>query len=400
MFKIGKVLVLSVVIVSLASAAFATTSRVIGLASAAPYINDDSDVFRWYGTVNSYGDMVMAEAGQATVGFALGDLSTAYQALGFLKTLGKDGGMGTVGIHLLYNSIEDGSFFAFNPLGTPGLEGTNATPTTKFVLQYGNDIGEVVAIGITLAISSSSVETTAGGTNDIKYYAFGAGARGDLGEKMYWDAALTFGTAGGDTLGGFDPGSAFDFAGRLFWEWQEDLTLVPYLDFNTWNFAYTNIAATSGLKKSSDVTLGLSFDWDVNTNNMLIFATEVEFATFEPSKVAAGDQSKLSFTNLPKFYVALESDITSWLTTRVGASKEMQKEEITDAAGDKTTTTAPTTPGGDFEWSLGAGLHIGEWDVDLVFSHELPFRLGYWLTGWGVGDIDPPVGRVSGTYRF
>jgi hypothetical protein len=68
--------------------------------------------------------------------------------------------------------------------------------------------------------------------------------------------------------------------------------------------------------------------------------------------------------------------------------------------GDQFIATGPSSTGGDFDWSLGGGFHLGEWDIDAVFSHELPFRLGYWLTGWGVGDIDPPVGRVSGTYRF
>lgn len=399
MFKIGKMFLLSVVIVSLASAAFATTSRVIALASAAPYMNDDSDVFRWFGTVTSYGDMVMAEAGQATTGFVFGDLSTQSQGLGFTKTAGKDGWLGTFGIFLLYNSVDDQSFFNFSQLGTPGAEGTNATPTTKFVLEYGNELQDILNYGLMLTVSSTMVETTAGGKNDITYLQFGGGVRGDIGDNTYYDAVISFGTAGGDTLGGFDKGTSFDFAARAFHEVQEDLTLVPYFDWNTFDYAYTNIAATSGLK-SSDITLGLSLDWDVNTNNMLIFATEIEFGSFKPSKVASGDQSELKFTNLPKFYIALESDLTSWLTTRVGASKEMQKEEDTDAAGDKTTTTGPVTPGDDFEWSLGAGFHVGEWDIDLVFSHEIPFRLGYWLTGWGVGDVDPPVGRVSGTYRF
>jgi hypothetical protein len=400
MFKISKVLILSVVVISLASAAFATTSRVIGLAGAAPYINDDSDVFRWFGTISSYNNMVMAEAGQVSPGVVFGDLSTDYQGLGFTKSLGQDAWLGTWGIFLLYNSVDDMSFFAFNPLGTPGAEGTVPTPTTKFVLQWGNEVEDVLSYGLTFTASNASIETTAGGTNDVKYYQFGGGIRGDIGESAYYDLVLSFGNAGGDTLGGYDKGTSWDFAGRAFYEFQDDLTVVPYLDWNFFDFSYQDIPATSGLKNSSDITVGLSLNWDVNTNNMLIFATEVEFLTLKPSKVASGDQSEIKITNLPKFYVALESDITSWFTFRVGASKTMQKFEAIDAVGDQFIATGPSSTGGDFDWSLGGGFHLGEWDIDAVFSHELPFRLGYWLTGWGVGDIDPPVGRVSGTYRF
>ncbi len=52
MFKVGKVLVLSLLVVGLcAPLALATTSRVQALAGAGSYINDDSVVFRWYGTL-------------------------------------------------------------------------------------------------------------------------------------------------------------------------------------------------------------------------------------------------------------------------------------------------------------------------------------------------------------
>lgn len=398
MVKISKVLILTVLVVSMATVASATTSRVISLAGAAPYMNDDSDVFRWYGVISSYNNMVMAEAGQASTSGG-GDVSTEYQALGFTKSLGKDAWLGTWGIFLLYNSLDDMSFFNFNPLGTPGMEGTLDTPTTKFVLSWGNEIEDVLSYGITFTHSNAMVETSPGSKDDMRFLTLGIGVRGDIGDKTYFDAAITFGTAGGDTLGGFDKGTAWDFAFRAFYEWLDDLTLVPYFDYNMDEYAYKNVAATSG-EKWSDFVLGLSMNWDVNTNNMLLFATELEWVTLKPSKVASGDQSEIKVTHLPKFYVALESDITSWLTTRVGASKTMAKVAITDAAGDKVTTTGPASPGGDFDWSLGAGFHIGEWDVDLVLSHEMPFRLGYWLTGFGVGDPDPPVGRISGTYRF
>jgi hypothetical protein len=54
----------------------------------------------------------------------------------------------------------------------------------------------------------------------------------------------------------------------------------------------------------------------------------------------------------------------------------------------------------DFAWFLGGGFHVGEWDIDAVFNPDLPFRLGYWLTGYGSDIAEPPVGRVSATYRF
>lgn len=399
MSKISKLLILSLVIVSMASAAFATTTRVLSLANPAPYINDDSDVFRWYGTLSSYNNMVMAEAGQAS-GF--GDISADYQALGFNITLGTDGSLGTWGVFLLYNSIDDGSFFVNNPLGNPSDDFTSGvtTPTTKLVFSWGYEVQDVISLGVMITNSNAMLETTTGGKNNLTFWTIGVGGRGDIGDNAYYDAAITFGAAGGDSLGGYDSGSSLDFAARVFYEGPNNLTLVPYFDWNTYNFAYTDIPATSGVKNSSDITLGLSLNWDVNTNNMLIFATEVEFLTLKPSKVATNDQTEVKITNLPKFYVALESDLTSWLTSRVGASKTLEKFEQTDDVGDKATFTYPSFAGGDFEWSLGLGFHLGEWDIDALLSHEAPFRVGYWVTGFGVNDGDPFITRVSGTYRF
>ena len=55
MFKVGKVLVLALLVVGLcAPLALASTSRVQALAGASSYINDDSDIFRWYGSLPSF----------------------------------------------------------------------------------------------------------------------------------------------------------------------------------------------------------------------------------------------------------------------------------------------------------------------------------------------------------
>lgn len=408
MSKISKMLILSLVVVALASSAFATTSRVAALGGANNYINDDSDIFRWYGTLPSYANMVMAEAGQATGG---PDISASAQALGFTHSFGDDHWLGTWGIFLLYNSIEDGSFFAFNPLASIGSESASVAtwstsglmaPSSKFVLHWGNEIEDLLAYGLSFTRSDASFETVGGGEQDINQTTVGGGVRMDVGDDSYADVAITLGFAGGDTLGGFDKSTSWDLGARLFHELRDDLTAVPYVAWRASDFSYENTPATSGLK-TSDFQAGLSMNFDVNTNNMLIFATEVEFISLEPSKRASGDQQEVTITHLPMFTVALESDITSWLTTRVGATKTMRKTTTKDAAGDETITTAPGTGGAgpdDFSWSLGAGFHIGEWDVDAVLSEDLPFRMGYWLTGFGSGDDTAPVGRLSATYRF
>ncbi|MEE9271110.1 MAG: hypothetical protein V3V49_12715 [Candidatus Krumholzibacteria bacterium] len=421
MLKLSKVLVLSLLVVCLASAAFATTSRVQALAGTSNYINDDSNIFRWYGTLPSYANLVMAEAGNGTSQGGDSAVNADDQALGFTYSWGEDSPLGTWGIFLLTNSLDDGSFFAFNPLitlgvlaggGAAGFTGLVETPTTKFVLAWGNEL-EQFSYGINFTRSDAEFENTdplaPPELETLSFTTFGGGVRADLGENAYLDVAVTYGKAGGETtpagLDVFDTSTAFDIAGRIFFEWRDDITMVPFVGFQTFEYS-PNLPvppATSTGIQGTDFTLGISFNMDVNTSNMLIFATEFESATVEPANVVAGDLSKADATVLPKFFLAVESDINSWLTTRVGATKTMVKIEVTDVLGNTTTETGNPlriNPVTEFEWFLGAGFHMGDWDVDAVLANDTPFRLGYWLTGFGTDDPDPPIKRISATYRF
>lgn len=419
MFKISRVLIISLLVVMMAVPAFATTSRVRALADASSYINDDSDIFRWYGTLPSYSRIVMAEAGQA-YSEGLGPVygaDTEYQALGFTHDWGEDHWLGTWGVFLLHNSIEDMSFYGYNPLVTTG-----GVPTTKFVFTWGQEIEDLFAFGLQFTRSEASVENEPAAVGDMtsSFTTLGAGIRLDLGESAYADAAFTYGTAGGDMTvagtGGAPPqtgdlwanSTSFDIEGRLFWEWMDDVTVVGVAQFVSFDYlteAANQSTTTSGGATGTNILLGASLDMDVNTNNMLIFATEVEFGSAEPSKIISADTStpkEINAVVLPTFRIALESDINSWLTTRVGARKTMAKVETkyATATGERTVTTTGPGLGGDFLWSLGAGFHVGDWDLDVHFDHDVPFRLGYWITGFGTGDPDPPIMRASGTYRF
>ncbi|MCZ6765516.1 MAG: hypothetical protein O7D32_01155, partial [bacterium] len=223
MFRASKIVLLSLLVVTMfATMATATTSRVASLAGAASYINDDSDIFRWYGTLPSYKNMVMAELGQSTTPNSTDLGAVTRQALGFTYSRGEDDMFGTWGIFLLQHSLEDDSFFAFNPLGTfmsgstPDIAGDlpGGIPVTKFVLLWGKQINNI-GVGVTFTRSDASVEDP-NDTNDLSFTTIGGAVRVDINPDMYLDGAITWGNAGGDTLGGFDKSTSWNLEARLF----------------------------------------------------------------------------------------------------------------------------------------------------------------------------------------
>jgi len=201
---------------AMASPALATTSRVISLAGTGDYINDDSNVFRWYGVLPSYANLVMSEVGTYVMNNA------TDQALGLTYSCGENGRYGTWGIFLMRN-VSDMGFLVFSPIRalSPGEaynpETTN--PVNKLALAFGKEFGKL-AVGLNFTRSDESIEnkqTTPSSTTSSSYTTIGAGVRADLGEKAYADVAITYARPSADTVD-FDKKTALDFAGRLFYE--------------------------------------------------------------------------------------------------------------------------------------------------------------------------------------
>src|SRR5262249_37426996 len=109
--------------------------------------------------------------------------------------------------------------------------------------------------------------------------------------------------------------------------------------------------------------------------------------------------------------LALETQVTSWLTTRIGAAKYLVTTETKVIGGDKTKTTqgAPAFPPGgpgpnSFDWFLGCGFNVAEWTLDLQLASETPCSLGDWLTGrsaWGqdTGSTGP-VTHIAAVWNY
>jgi hypothetical protein len=299
-------------------------------------------------------------------------------------------------------------------------------PVNKFAIQWGKEF-ESIAIGLSFTRSDKGEEDTtpdspapANPNYNISYTTLGAGTRADIGDNAYADLAVTLGLAGGGMTDSteFDKKMSLNFAGRVFWEWKEYATIVPVIDFGMYEFALkngdpydTSVNGTDGHgQKGNWFDIGVALNLDVNTNNLLIFGLEVGKESAEPSlpDTAASDWKESSTWWLPSIFLGLETDVKPWMTVRCAARKTLWKETETEVDGGEAMET-----GSEFEWYLGCGFHVAEFDIDCELGAEAPFSLGYWLTGHSAYDYGyyakdaaqpvtavGPISRISATYHF
>jgi len=447
----SKIVLVSLLVIAFAAPAFATTARVRSLANTGDYLSDDSNVFRWYSTLPSYANMVQAEMGTwegfSSPGFApaqadFGPLMDS-RALGFNYACGEDGKWGTYRLTLNENSVDHPGFYLVNPfiMGlSPGSVADdvpvpfNTTPVNKWDLAGGWEVGETIVLGFAYTRSSMSFEYTDSEDTDANqkltssWATYGLGFTWTNNESLILDATFTFASAGGkwenaDTTGNgdgngetleWDKSTGIELSARLFYDWKDYVTVVPLFQYAQADYAMKrsptglNPPNSANGDKAMGFLLGVALDIEVNGSNTLIWATEYQYAKWEPSTNATDFAEEETFSVLPTFRLALESEITSWLTTRVGAVHS--NISVTDKEGDEEwkLTDGAFIPGegwivNGFTWHLGAGFNVAEWTIDAELAPETPFSVGYWITGYSAfDDFDGagPVYRLSGTYNF
>jgi hypothetical protein len=414
-----------------ASIASATTSRVNSLARTGDYISDDSAVNRWYSTLSSFSNQVNVEAGQWD-GASLVDT----RGIGWIHACGEDGKWGTYRITLNENSLDHPGFWIGNPFysvhvpgyadnlgdplapGAPGL--WNDTPMNKWDLAGGWELGEAIALGLSITQSKWSAEDTANQAEaSNSFVTVGAGVTWTNNENMVLDGAITFGSAGGDASVGttsveWDSKTAFDIAARLFYDWKDYVTVVPVVEFASSEYSLTRTATPANPipnpngDKIGDFMIGLGLNMDINQDNMLVFAIEYMRRTWEYANedTVGANLAKTTESFMPTIRLALETHITSAITTRVGGAKYLGSVKDETNGGDelKESPGTPATVGSNlpgFDWFLGMGINVAEWTIDLELSHETPFNLGYWLTGYSnYATSAGPVARISGILNY
>ena len=177
---------------------------------------------------------------------------------------------------------------------------------------------------------------------------------------------------------------------------------------NDLSWEVTGVALTA---RSADETykqfgIGISDNMRVNSDNLLLwgvmFAQEkhsYERTDNNDGISAPGDTRSFEekHTMMPLVFAAIETQATSWLTVRLGASRGMlsSRDEFTDFGAAPFSSTEKTRES-EFNFSVGTGIKWNNLDIDMTLNEEFPLSGGYILSG----DESTPFTRVSATYHY
>lgn len=418
-----KKIVLILMMVAFAMPAFASETRIRSLGPmVAPYIEDDSNVFMWYATLPSYSNLVTITAGYDDVYLGYDEEADyydwIYSKFGLTWAFGEEGQYGTLGLWWEEHTRGPNNLPWFGGAWWGPEDNFDNTVYNKLNAMYGFTTEGGVAFGIYFN-NASEHDLGEGGSQKDEYYisynTLGLGIRWDLNESTYADFAFDLNWVGYNETDWesteeweADSKMTYDIRGRFFIEQSDVVTWVPYL-----HYKWGNLSVKSNETELPDdqcwgvkghmLDLGLGTNLHVNDDNMIIVALNL-YSNYKGEPSACGsdaEKEEISMQVLPGFVFGLESDVKDWLTFRAGCDKTLIKftyKEASDPAYEEIYTFAP------FNWYLGLGFHVGDFDIDAMLNKHVPFSMGYWLTGFQPDSYEdglgPPITMISATYHF
>jgi hypothetical protein len=213
----------------------------------------------------------------------------------------------------------------------------------------------------------------------------------------------------GDTK---DNGSmSFAFNARAHLQTSDDFEVVPVFNFYSIDQSLkqtvlvgTAVEDTSAKIKSTGINLGLAGQWKLRESDWLTMGVAYQHVKLDA--VDTPNDVLVKYTTAPNLFGALESNVFSWLTLRLGASKPIfSKLELEDDAASLVELSGIGFPAdtkveikdSPFQYSVGLGFHLGHIDVDALMNQDFVFTGGA-LAGNDNSEI--PFTRLSATYRW
>ncbi len=416
-------------LIALPAAALAQSARVDGMAIQGDYIKDYTGMLAYPGQVSAVGNMVFGELGD------LGGLPDTHdRAVGAVIGNLWEGRAGTWAAFLRQEANPIGQADNLQQPNT-GFYGDdpNSNQNSSFDLMWGKQFG-TMRLGLRLRRAYFEQENTVGGvTTTLKYdpsaatpnegrniMGFAGGLTWEMNSSTTADVGLTYESrtfstespAPGDVEE--DNPTTFMLNGRLFWQWQPNIMLVPVFKWYSMDLSVKPEGAAALEATLKGWQAGAAGNWALGSNDLFVLGltfaqNKVEQDAGVPggpgypppfyfSSTFAGTPSEITETFTPEVFAALETHVNNWLTLRFGARNgawHTLKAEDTDPATPSTDTEK--IKDSPFLMNLGTGIKVGTLQLDALLNDFFPFTGGYLFSGSTAG---PAFLKISATYPF
>jgi len=408
----AKILVLGAALVlALPAVSSAQMSRVEGMAIQGDFIKDWSGIFTYTSQVANVGNLVYGELGNVNFPPVTFDRSVGA-VIGNLW----EGRLGTWAVHMREQSPNIGQGDASGSSGTDSLGGDpNVNTSESFDIMWGKKFG-TTSFGLRLnrsngrfleqigtATTKTEADFTQGDPNTARNIV---GIGGGIGFEMSPTSNVEAGvlwqnrTWVEDTPGlrAEDKGaSAYLVAGRAMWQWQPNIMVVPVVKYFSMDLGQQS-TPTGGGATGLDEGIkgwqaGAAGNWTLGSNDLFVLGLNFAHNKHTVQVGTPGQDEEATQTFYPQIFGALETHVNSWLTLRFGANKGVvQKLEIVQPNGDKTERTFSS-----FDMRLGAGVKVGNLQLDAILADDFPNNLPYFISGNQTSDM---FTKVTATYPF
>ena len=359
---------------------FGQSPRLIGMGNVNGYLADDSDIFTYPATINSYGNIAYGYLNDSDVSgdtnnFGLNyELPTAVLGLYFnkqLPSLAMDDN-----IILTHASLDKNFqlFFAFN---------------------------DNMALRFSLAMDKYTSEDTSPEITESAM-ALGVGfgystEQLDLGVNILLPSYTNEIDNSSTTTEEKESKFIIDANARSIFSQKDNVDWVGKLDFEFGSSTYDDdVAGTDDITSSVfNISLGLAGNVNIDDNNILVLGV-TPFGLLSSCSTDANDDTDTKTTmTLPAFNVGFESQICKWLVVRSGIEQgyyiisntnETNGVEQTDSNYDSY-----------FNYAMGLGFVYKNFNLDCVFNKDFLHNGANFITGATTSNI---FGEIMLEYNF
>jgi len=457
----------SVLLIAFPVVAGASTSRIAGMGVQGDYIKDYTNIFGYPSCVPNVGNLVYGEFGVVTavdenyseyfqtedraVGAVLGNLFggkygtfgihmreySPALGTGFQPYLQHNGELdeylfGT-GFETFYgNGLDYGQYLDPNVPGSTGYTPYfNGYGVEAFDLMWGKKFN-AMSLGLRLNRSAykvtedlaattvdpaatSSQEGYAPDDRDVLGFGVGFGyehsptLQSELG-FLYQSRTFKWENDGGDVFEN-DGGGAYLFSGRMMWQWQPNVLVVPVVRYYSFDMstAITNFGDTTGVDemKQSGWQAGVAGNWTLNQNDLFVLGVTFASNTWEENGIPADPNDDMKWTEslMPTLFASLETKVNSWLTLRFGGRKGVfysikLEEKVVGETSTEFVAYERKVSGSPFQFFTGAGVKLGTLQFDATLAQDFFHNPATYVTGSPNGYFSPLFPKVTATYTF